>query len=147
MAVESGAHASITPLEKQKAFAWGATGADPASSFASVLAGHAPTAPEPAQIYIPVLIQPDSCADGNNKLQEDYSKWQNMMEQVQKTSNSRLVVKPRLRRRKDRDTRDNFDGIEAESIVLNADLLKEFFHMPLNIASKKIGVCATALKQ
>lgn len=129
--------------EQQPTSVWGASGAGAAGSFASILAQNVTTAPEQAQVYIPVQQQ-DSRADAQIKLQEDYRKWQNMMEQVEQTSDSRLAVKPRLKRRKDRDS---FEDMEAEPIVLDAETLKKYFHMPLNVAAQKIGVCTTALKQ
>eukprot|EP00961_Rhodomonas_salina_P131270 1766629-Rhodomonas_salina.1 len=134
----------MTASEQQPTSVWGSSGAGAASSFASVLAQNVSTAPEQAQVYILVQQQPDSRADGQIKLQEDYRKWQNMMEQVEQTSDSRLAVKPRLKRRKDRD---NFEDIEAEPIVLDAETLKKYFHLPLSVAAQKIGVCTTALKQ
>jgi len=129
--------------EQQPTSVWGASGAGAAGSFASILAQNVTTAPEQAQVYIPVQQQ-DSRADAQIKLQEDYRKWQNMMEQVEQTSDSRLAVKPRLKRRKDRDS---FEDMEAEPIVLDAETLKKYFHVPLNVAAQKIGVCTTALKQ
>eukprot|EP00961_Rhodomonas_salina_P076790 1030639-Rhodomonas_salina.2 len=139
-----GSHATMAACsEQQPTSVWGASGAGAAGSFASILAQNVTTAPEQAQVYIPVQQQ-DSRADAQIKLQEDYRKWQNMMEQVEQTSDSRLAVKPRLKRRKDRDS---FEDMEAEPIVLDAETLKKYFHMPLNVAAQKIGVCTTALKQ
>lgn len=122
---------------------WDAASSGAAGSFASILAHNAPTAPEAADVYIPYQ-QLDSRSDAQLKLQEDFKKWRNLLEQVEHMStNFGLAVKPRLNRRKDRD---NCEDVEADAIMLNAELVKKHFHLPLNVAAQKIGVCTTALK-
>jgi hypothetical protein len=64
-----------------------------------------------------------------------------------------LSIKPRFKRRTGgpgglgiNHTSEGLD-VEESPVLLNATLLKGYFHLPLHAAAKQLGVCATAIKK